>query len=328
MGAWAAVIDFRYHIVSLIAVFLALALGLFLGSTTLQSTVTRNLHHQADTVTNENHKLESKNSLLNNQLNDEHAFTAAIESYAVSGQLAGATVAVVSAPGVSSDDRKKVEATLQLAGATVSADVQLQPAYLDPTQDAELGALATELTLPGHPLPAGNGSTEVSSELAAALTARPGHKAVSRSHVEQALSALSDGKFIAVSGAPPVHQASLALMLVAAPATNLSVATAQAQNTVLLGLAADLRAESTGTVIAGPTPADSGDSALAAASGDSTLSQTVSTVDLGPTDSNPSPDPAPGRVAIVLALAANEAGASGSFGLGQTPPVPTASPSP
>jgi hypothetical protein len=31
-------IDFRYHIVSIVAVFLALALGLFLGSTTLQST--------------------------------------------------------------------------------------------------------------------------------------------------------------------------------------------------------------------------------------------------------------------------------------------------
>ena len=46
-------IDFRYHIVSIVAVFLALALGLFLGSTTLQSTVTRNLDRQANRVTGE-----------------------------------------------------------------------------------------------------------------------------------------------------------------------------------------------------------------------------------------------------------------------------------
>jgi len=44
-------IDFRYHIVSIVAVFLALALGLFLGSTTLQSTVTDNLSKQAKHVT-------------------------------------------------------------------------------------------------------------------------------------------------------------------------------------------------------------------------------------------------------------------------------------
>ncbi|MBV9097022.1 MAG: copper transporter, partial [Frankiaceae bacterium] len=32
-------IDFRYHVVSILAVFLALALGLFLGGTTLQGYV-------------------------------------------------------------------------------------------------------------------------------------------------------------------------------------------------------------------------------------------------------------------------------------------------
>jgi hypothetical protein len=323
------VIDFRYHIVSLIAVFLALALGLFLGSTSLQSTVTRNLRHQADTVTSNNKHLEAKNRLLSGQLGDEHAFTSAAEPYAVQGQLAGETVALVSAPGVSSGDRKNLETTLQLAGATVSSDVQLQSAYFDPTQDAELGALANELTLPGHRLPSGNGSTEVSSELAAALLVRPGHAAVSRSHVEQALSALSDGKFISVSGPVPSHPASLAVMLLAPPATGISNPMNQAQNTILLGLAADLRSASTGTVVAGPTPAmASAMSALAAARGDSALTKTVSTVDLGPTDLDPAPDPAPGRIAIVLALADNASGNVGAFGLGQSQPVPTPSATP
>jgi hypothetical protein len=33
------VIDFRYHVVSIVAVFLALALGLFIGATSLRGSV-------------------------------------------------------------------------------------------------------------------------------------------------------------------------------------------------------------------------------------------------------------------------------------------------
>jgi Copper transport outer membrane protein, MctB len=320
------VIDFRYHIVSLIAVFLALALGLFLGSTTLQSTVTRNLHHQADAVTSRNRSLNAKNLVLSTQFKAEKALTAAVEPYAVSGRLTGDTVALVSAPGVDSKARKAVATTLVLAGATVSADIQLQPSYLDPTQDAELGALATELSLPGHALPPGNGSTEVSSELAAALVARPGHHAVSRSRVAAALNALSDGKFLSFSGSPPTHPASLAVMLVAPATAGVSTTTAQAQATAVLTIATDLRASSTGVVIAGPAPeAGATDGALAAARADSALSKTVSTVNL---DSGNGDDPTAGRIAIVLALAAPPSGQPGAYGLGESPTLPTPAASP
>ena len=41
-------IDFRYHVVSIVAVLLALALGLFLGSTTLQGRVFDDLKGRAN----------------------------------------------------------------------------------------------------------------------------------------------------------------------------------------------------------------------------------------------------------------------------------------
>jgi hypothetical protein len=317
-------IDFRYHIVSLIAVFLALALGLFLGSTTLQSTVTNNLHRQADRVTGENRALGAQNKVLNNQLTDSRAFISAVGPYAVANRLPGASVALVSAPGVNSDDRAAFTAELAAAGATVSADVQLQSAYLDPTQDAELGGLAEQLRLPGHNLPTANGSTEISSELAAVLAERPGHRPVSRTHVESTLSALADGKFISVAGNPPTHPATLALMLVPAPNGSLSQANAQTQDTILLALAAQLQRLTTSLVVAGPTqtPLVAG-GPLAAIAADSTLSKTVSTVDLGNADQ----DAAAGRVSVVLALA-DPAAKPGSYGLGQSPPVPSASPTP
>lgn len=317
-------IDFRYHIVSLIAVFLALALGLFVGSTTLQSTVTNNLRKQADRVTGENRALGAQNKVLSNQLSDDRGFITAVVPYALANRLPGASVALVSAPGVSSDDRTGFITALTSAGATVTADVQLQSAYLDPTQDAELGGLAEQLRLPGHKLPTANGSTEISSELAAVLAERPGRKPVSQTHVESTLSALTDGKFISVSGEPPTHPATLALMLVPAPNASLSPTTAQTQNTILLALATQLRRFTTSLVVAGPTqtPLVAG-GALAAVNADSALSRTVSTVDLG----NQAQDAAAGRISVVLALA-DPSGQPGEYGLGQSPPVPSGSPTP
>jgi Copper transport outer membrane protein, MctB len=315
------VIDFRYHIVSIIAVFLALALGLFLGSTTLQSTVTRNLHHQADSVTSLNRSLTAQKAQLSSQLNDEQQFTAAVEPYAVADQLTGDTVALVSAPGVDGKTRSSVASTLQLAGATVTADVALQPAYLDPTQDAELGQLADQLALPSTALPQGNGASQASAVLAQVLLTRPGHRVVSRAHVAQTLAALSDGKFISVSGNPPARQANFAVMLVAAPDPSVTPKVEQAQDAILLGATADLRSQSTAAVIAGPpTPTGVPGGTLVAARADSSLTKSVSTVTLDPTGQG---DPAAGRIAIVLVLAMAPGGSPGAYGLGLNPPLPS-----
>jgi Copper transport outer membrane protein, MctB len=320
------VIDFRYHIVSIIAVFLALALGLFLGSTTLQSTVTRNLHHQADTVTSRNRALTAANRQLSGQLHDEQQFTASVEPYAVADQLTGDTVALVSAPGVDSTTRSSVTSTLQLAGATVTADVQLQSAYLEPTEDAELGQLADQLALPNTTLPQGNGASQASAVLAQALLMRPGHRVVSRSHINQVLSALSDGKFISVSGNPPARQANFAVMLVTAPDPDVTPKVEAAQDAILLDAAGDLRSQSTATVVAGPTPPPGvTGGTLVAARADSSLTKSVSTVVLEPAGQG---DPASGRIAIVLVLAMAPAGTPGAYGLGLNPPLPSPSATP
>jgi hypothetical protein len=318
------VIDFRYHIVSIVAVFLALALGLFLGSTTLQSTVTDNLHHQAAVVTGRNNALRAQNNQLSTALGHEQQFTVSTEPYMLANRLTGESVALVSAPGVDGKTRKDVSTALQEAGATVSADVALQSSYVDSTQDAELGQLANELA-PHHRL-TGSGATRVSTQLAAALVVRPGHHALSRSRVQTDLTALSDGGFISVSGQLPAHQASLAVMLLASPGTT-TTAVAQAQDAILLRLASDLRGATTGTVLAGPDPVPgTSGGTLSAAQADGTLSKTTSIVTLEP--DNGGSDPAAGRIAIVLALANAPAGITGVYGLGQNPPLPSPSPTP
>jgi Copper transport outer membrane protein, MctB len=318
-------IDFRYHIVSLIAVFLALALGLFLGSTTLQSTVTDNLHKQADRVTSANKRLRADNSQLDNQLKAERNFTQAVVPYAVSDRLTGETVAVVSTPGVDGGAHASVLSTLAAAGATVTLDVTLQSNYLDPTEDTQLGDLATAAAK-GTPLPAGAGAGKASSLLARALVVRPGRRFLARLRVATILNTLAAGKFIKVSGSAPARPADLVVLLVP-PASSSAVTTqaqtkATAQNTILTSLAADLRSSATGAVVAGPAPVSGTvESALAAVRANQSLATTLSTVDLDVNDSLG--DPAVGRVAIVLALANSANRLFGAYGVTQKPPLPT-----
>jgi hypothetical protein len=74
-------------------------------------------------------------------------------------------------------------------------------------------------------------------------------------------------------------------------------------------------------VVAGPTIGTSSNGgALAAVRANQSLSKNVSTVD--------SDDTAVGRVATVLALAAAPTGGAGSYGIAQTPSLPTQSPAP
>jgi Copper transport outer membrane protein, MctB len=322
-------IDFRYHIVSLIAVFLALALGLFLGSTTLQSTVTGSLTNQANRVTKENKKLGTQKQSLSGQVKSEQSLINAVEPYAVSGRLLGESVALVTAPGVSGSTHDGLVGALTDAGATVSADVALQPAFLDPTQDSVLGSLASD-ALPNHPLPQGNGATRASVVLADVLAARLGRHAPTHAQVSTALNVLEAGNFIKVSGTPAAQPADLTVLLVAAPSANLTAATAQAQNAILVSLARDLRSSSSGTVVAGPRPAGSTDlGALSAARADPTLTKSVSTVNLDDSTSlavtTTGGDAVAGRIAIVLALAAAPAHTVGAYGLGPglTGPLPT-----
>lgn len=318
-------IDFRYHIVSLVAVFLALALGLFLGSTTLQSTVTHNLKHQADSVLSKNRSLSTTNGQLKTENANLSGFTSAIQPYVVAGRLAGESVALVSAPGVDGGSRDDLVKALNQAGATVSADIDLQPGFLDATQDAELGQLAKELAH-SRPLPRANGATQAAYELARALVTRPGGRVASQRRINSILSTFAAGKMISVSGRTPFHQASLAVLLVPDKApSGASATTATSQSTILISVAEQLRAASTGVVMVGPSiaPDATADAPIVTARSDSTLTKTVSTVDAIET--------APGRIATVLALAAAPSGRVGKYGLDgshETSPVISPSPAP
>jgi hypothetical protein len=312
------VIDFRYHIVSLVAVFLALALGLFLGSTSLQSTVTHNLRQQAHRVTADNQSLENQNDALKNELSAEQKYVADVEPYAVAGKLVDAGVAVVSAPGVDDGDRNALLNALTLAGATVTADIRIDAGYLDPDQDVALGQLASQLA-GAKPLPHASGAIQAATELARALVTRSGARIVSTKKVQLVLNTLSTGKMLSVHGDLPVRPADLALLLVPLGTAPDGSPQASQRDLGLIGLARALRRGASGLVVAAPTlESGANNGVIATMRADSGFAKTISTVDAD--------DTAVGRVATVLALAAAPAGTAGSFGITQDPPLPSSSP--
>jgi len=142
-------INFRYHLVSLIGVFLALAIGVVLGAGPLQTRV-GDAWASEDQTTSTDLAGELEQARAQSQ-----AQTAALTELAqrvLPGTLDGVGVAVVVLPGTSTDDVDALSATLRTAGAQVVAQVSLTDNWQSPSmaqyRDTLAGPLSTHLTSP------------------------------------------------------------------------------------------------------------------------------------------------------------------------------------
>jgi hypothetical protein len=313
------VIDFRYHVVSIMAVFLALALGLFIGSTSLRGKAASDINHRIKGIQAENKKSQQEKEAALSQLRDALAFESALLPSAVAGRLSGQSVVVVSAPGVDDGLRKQVVGALGAAGATLNGDVRLQDTLLDPQQDAFLTTLTDRVAVPGHPLPTGTGAERALALLADVLGIRPQDQPVSAAAAGRVISAYGDGKLLCVSGDAP-HAASLAVLIAAPAPPSSDAATGLPRVNLLATFAHDLDRAALGAVVAGPTAADDNGGLLDAIRGDKSLRAAVSTVD--------GADLPSGVIATVIALAEQANGRSGSYGSGSGADAPLPSPSP
>ena len=316
-------IDFRYHVVSIVAVFLALALGLFLGSTTLQGRVFDDLKGRTDSVTKQRDQLSAQLNLAQNRIVLDQNFDKALLPYAVSGRLTGQLVTVVSAPHASDAVRKQLMSSLDQAGATVTADVRLQSLLVDPRQEQFLGSLANHLTVATNPADTGaDGTARAVGQLAAVLGERPSTHP-SAALFDTVMSTYSAAKAVSVAKTPQARAGTLAVVLAGpAPAANADPSQAAAEQAVLLELVRDLDATSAGAVLAAPLPPQgSGPDVVSSAASAGDLTRNVSTVT--------GVDTPQGQIATIFALAAQAGGVAGRFGIyPNVSPIPTASTSP
>jgi hypothetical protein len=316
------VIDFRYHIVSLISVFLALAVGIALGAGPLEQTI-------GDTLTGQVEALRQDRDALRTELDDARAtagrqsdFLEGTAPRLLAGTLSDRRVAVVSLGAVDEDSRVAVEDQLAAAGATVSARVQVTDLWTDPSLRSFRQALAANLVTYLDPAPeTGAGTeTELAEALAQGLTgADPAAPDQLSEPAGLILELLSSGESELITIAEPVAAPADAVVVLAADQPQ-----AQDGEEVDADAAADVvaahvavvtaaQARSEGAVLAGGTavPGDAITTVLA----DSDLAARLSTVTgfAGVT----------GQLSVPLALNARIGGKVGHYGFGDgLTPVP------
>jgi hypothetical protein len=316
------VIDFRYHVVSIVAVLLALAVGLLIGSTTLRPAVAHDLKSRTDSLAARNGDLKTANQGLSQEVASGNDFDSALIPYILNGRLSGQSVVLVSSPDADSATHDQLVEALTTAGATVSGDVQLRDPLLDPDQDAFLATLTNRLGVHSGLPAAATGAERALAVLARSLVVRPDRTAPSQTDASQVVSAFTAGKLVSVSG--DVHPADLAILLTGAPptATPSPTPTPTVAPTLLTEFATDLVRFGRAVVVAGPSAAASSGGVVSAVRADKLDSGKLSTVD--------GTDRPSGVIATVLALAAEINGSPGDYGssAGADAPIPTLTPTP
>ncbi|HTA00353.1 MAG TPA: copper transporter [Streptosporangiaceae bacterium] len=317
-------IDFRYHLVSIIAVFLALAVGLVVGSTALSGKAEEVLNLAQRSAVSRNNALIKNNEALKNQVNADQAFAQAGSQRLIGGLLTHDKVVLVVAPGANGAVTKGVTAALQQAGATVTGEVDVQSSFLTTSAATE-----TELTTLAHSLAAQAGlappvqsqSPVAGQQAAAALLAAAlldptaGSSRLSATASAAILTGLEQNGFVSANSTPAT--ATQAVLIAPGgpppqPATS---------NAVVSALTAQLSAASSGTVMAGAVDSIGTGSTI---SYESSQPHAVSTVDFADTET--------GQIIVIQALKNLLDGkAPANYGVdpGAAPsPAPTASPTP
>ncbi len=140
-------INLRYHIVSLTAVFLALAVGVLMGSTVLDRGTVALLEKSSNQLRGNLDTYRAENERFRNELGQWHRYGDELLPGQVAGRLKGRPVVLVDTNTVDDPTRKGVRDVLQAAGAEYDGRVTLAAdrLRLDAAKDRE--ALAAQLHL-------------------------------------------------------------------------------------------------------------------------------------------------------------------------------------
>lgn len=315
-------ISMRYHIVSLAAVFLALALGIVLGATKISSPLLVGLQGDIDTLAVERADLSTTNETLSERVTSDEKFADAVGELAVRGTLPDAKVVLVTTADADPADRDAVLSLLDRAGASVTAQLQVTEAFTDPARADELQALAAKSLPTGASLPEVPESGAVAGGLLAALLVakEDGTAPAAEDQTTAALAALTSAGYITSTGT--LEPGRLVVLLTGGAVTGGSEADRAG---TLADFAAQLKRSSAGVVVGGRigsaetaaptgTTAADGTSGAVAAVGvigviraDTTASAAVTTVD--------NLDDSSGRLAVVLGLVEQNGGGVGRYGL-------------
>ena len=131
-------INFRFHVVSIVAVFLALALGVVMGSTVVDRAIVSSLRNRIDRVERHADEQQAENDALRTELGQRDAAIGASAPFAVTGRLTGVSLAVVVEPGTAASVIDDLVTLARTSGSNVGGVLEITDAWDDPARAADL----------------------------------------------------------------------------------------------------------------------------------------------------------------------------------------------
>ena len=138
-------IDFRYHVVSIVAVFLALAVGIVLGSGPLKDDISGFLEDRTEQLAQEKVELQDEVSALRSDLDYNERFAEISQPVLIEDLLTSHVTTLIVLPDTEGDQVDAVEDAVAAAGGQIAERVTIEPAWGDPDQAEVLARVAEVL---------------------------------------------------------------------------------------------------------------------------------------------------------------------------------------
>jgi copper transport outer membrane protein MctB len=303
------VISLRQHAISLAAVFLALAVGVLLGSGLLSNTMLSGLREETKNLHGQINGLNDEKNVLSGKLSSANAFDTQLAGRMVHDALNGKSVVLFRAPDAKDDDVDAVSKLVSQAGGAVTGTVALTQEFVDANSAEKLHSVVNSSILPaGAQL-----STKLIDQgsqagdllgIALLINRDPAVPPVDDAQRDTVLAALRDTGFISY-GNQHVGATNAAVVVTGGALGN----DAGNQGVSVARFAAGLSPHGSGVLLAGRDGSSSGPAAVAVARDDAAVTPTISTVD--------DVDAESGRITVVLGIAdLINGGRTGQYGTG------------
>src|SRR5919106_2455606 len=119
-------IDFRYHLVSIVAVFLALGIGILMGSLVLGEALVKQLRSDLEGIEDRNDRLRAETLQLSQQLEDNEQFALDVRPYLIEGRLDTERVVLFVFEGTDGGMVDQVRDSITDSGGVVATTVTLR----------------------------------------------------------------------------------------------------------------------------------------------------------------------------------------------------------
>ncbi|MGO9154130.1 copper transporter [Mycobacterium sp.] len=287
-------ISLRQHAFSLAAVFLALAVGVVLGSGFLSDTLLSNLRDEKRDLYTQINGLNDQKNALTEKLSAANNFDNQLVGRIVHDALGGKTVVVFRTPDAKDDDVAAVSKIVGQAGGSVTGTVSLTQEFVDANSAEKLRTVVNSSILPaGAQLSTKlvDQGSQAGDLLGITLLINPNPApAVEDVQRDTVLAALRDTGFITYQPADHLGAANAAIVITGGALPQ----DAGNQGVSVARFSAALAPHGSGTLLAGRDGSATGGAAVAVTRADAGMAAAISTVD--------DVDTAPGRITAILGL--------------------------